>query len=430
MPEEPQLNVRGVLRAPAPPTLPGVRFLTITAALVLAALCASPALATFPGRNGEIAFVRSGDIWAVEADGTGLHRITRDPGDEWAPAWSPDGRRLVFSRERDGNRDIWSAAADGSDERQLTTTDADEYEPTWSPDGLRIAFSRFRAEIMGGDVYVADADGRNEHPIFVQGWGPDWSPVGGRIAVAAGLSDGARVAFIGDEGQEYGDLPTDRPEAFGGGIDGGASWAPDGTRLVYSRARYDDDGLLSAALVVNAFSRSEKVIDEGRAGYYESSWSPDARSIVFSAQSKLWIVPPEGGQPHAITTGPAGAAMPAWRPLPVPVSPATPAPGPAVGTGAAPITRLRVLRLSSPSRVRMGARVDIVLKLDGTPVGPVTLQRRTRGAFRTLVSIRPKGAVARLRFRPAAAGRLRLRVVLRTGGVLVRKPLSMLVLPR
>ena len=67
------------------------------------------------------------------------------PLDVQAPAWSPDGRTIVFVSWRDGNGEVYAMDADGSGPRNLTQNPAKDVRPAWSPDGRSIAFVSSRA---------------------------------------------------------------------------------------------------------------------------------------------------------------------------------------------------------------------------------------------------------------------------------------------
>ena len=117
----------------------------------------------------------SGEIYVVNVDGTGLRRLThltRDPlssgGTTWsAPAWSPDGKKILFVRVGWGkglsNSEILVINADGSHQRYLTHNPAPDGEPAWSPDGRRIVFSSKRDG--HGEVYVMNADGSGQRNL-------------------------------------------------------------------------------------------------------------------------------------------------------------------------------------------------------------------------------------------------------------------------
>ena len=69
----------------------------------------------------------------MNADGSGQRRLTRNPAGDSAPVWSPDGRRIAFVSERDGNPEIYVMNTDGSGQRKLTRSPADEDWFAWSP---------------------------------------------------------------------------------------------------------------------------------------------------------------------------------------------------------------------------------------------------------------------------------------------------------
>ncbi|WP_165742345.1 TolB family protein [Candidatus Thiosymbion oneisti] len=79
-------------------------------------------------------------LWLVSlVDGTARTPLpTR--GEDTEPAWSPDGKHIVFSSNRSGRTDLWLIRADGSGLRRLTDTPEAEMHPAWSPDGKRVLY--------------------------------------------------------------------------------------------------------------------------------------------------------------------------------------------------------------------------------------------------------------------------------------------------
>lgn len=111
------------------------------------------------------------DIWVVNVDGTGLRNLTRHPALDSPASWSPDGGHIVFGSTRRSPSgapmrlvgDIYVMEADGSDVRRLTHAPRGSYGPAWSPDGRRIAFNSQRDG--NSEVYVMRADGTRERRL-------------------------------------------------------------------------------------------------------------------------------------------------------------------------------------------------------------------------------------------------------------------------
>jgi len=95
----------------------------------------------------------------VNPDGSDVIRLT-ETGDDWEPAWSPDGKRIAFHSNRDGNEEIYVMNADGSGQTRLTKNEVGDTSPAWSPDGKRIAFVSERDGNL--EIYVMNADGSGQ----------------------------------------------------------------------------------------------------------------------------------------------------------------------------------------------------------------------------------------------------------------------------
>ncbi len=117
------------------------------------------------------------EIYLVQPDGSGLARLTDEPGVDTDPAWSPDGRQIVFRSRRDGSSDIFIMDADALHPANLVRDPRDslddEFVPAWNPDGetLAVYTDRFFALTSGS------CRGNWGAHHLARDFGPAWSPV-------------------------------------------------------------------------------------------------------------------------------------------------------------------------------------------------------------------------------------------------------------
>ena len=144
--------------------------------------------------NGEkIAFVRDvfenfhlrTGIFVMNPDGTEVTELrpVLHVGANAAPDWSPDNTKIVFwSNQDDNNGDIYVMNADGSGQIRLTNDPAFETDPAWSPDGTKIVFNRSSVDLETGNVAVMNPDGTGLTNLTNAPSGqfngvPDWQPI-------------------------------------------------------------------------------------------------------------------------------------------------------------------------------------------------------------------------------------------------------------
>jgi Tol biopolymer transport system component len=233
-------------------------------------------------------------IYVMNADGSGKHRLARG-GSVWKVngqrqwgrdgdglAWSPDGRRIAFMSDRDGNFEIYVVNADGSQERRLTREPEFDRDPVWSPNGQEIAFVRSIRDRHGAlrreEIHVMNGDGTGQRALG-RGRRPAWSPDGQKIAFRSERTGKAELYVVNLNGSGLVRLTRSR------GADGDPVWSPDGKKIYFVRGRHGK----SDVYAMSADGSRQRNLSRNPSPPHDGedtspAVSPNGRSILFVSQ--------------------------------------------------------------------------------------------------------------------------------------------------
>ena len=312
------------------------------AAVLLTAVALSPVAATYPGKNGRLAFgVRGPDgvaIVSVKPNGKDIRTLTSGSGFHACAAYSADGAQIAYCGNASGSFEIWAMRQDGGNDHQVTHLGGFAIFPDFSPDGTRIAFSGSEGTDPNDEIYVVDAPtgGSLEQLTSCAGYGagcfndyPAWSP------------DGSKIAFIHADDTDADGNPVNEQvwvmQSNGTGAhaltsaavphDQVPDWSPDGRRIAFSGGPFGSEGIW----VMNA-DGSHQVQLTGCAASdpqpcatgddFGPTWSPNGQKIAFIRDFQPLGVPDRpvmvmnanGTGVHRITAEGVIALVPAWQP--------------------------------------------------------------------------------------------------------------------
>ena len=262
--------------------------------------------------DGRIAFTYQDDIWVADSDGSNGHRLTAHIANDFAPRFSPDGKWIAFTSNRNGNNDVFLIPSAGGEPRQLTYYSGDDQALYWTPDGKAIIISSNRGpDAFGSPLYRLPIDGAPPEPM-----GMGVARLGMMkqdatlLAYNRALPSTAvwRKAFRGNscpgitvQDLKTGDIHditnTDMHDYRNHVNDVYPMWGSDGM-IYFSSER---DGTYNIWRISPRGGAAQQVTHLKQGGVFYPSISPDGKKIIFQSEFDLWTLDLPNGTPKKLS---------------------------------------------------------------------------------------------------------------------------------
>jgi len=266
-------------------------------------------------------------IYSVKPNGSDKKQLTRQ-GNNVTPAWTPDGKRIIFASDRSGTREIFLMNEDGSGVSEIKiAVGGNKLTPSMSHDLSRIAFATENHRTGHPEIWVVNADGtapRQLTDTSKASTGPTWSLFprfsldGSKILYASTQSGSSQIWIMKIDGsgkrQLTNGVAPNAPDA------NAPNWSPGGKRIVFWAGYETRYGEIWA---MNADGSNPKQLTDQPAPISSDNpaWSSDGSKIIFDtnrsrSKVEIWIMDANGGNQRKLVGGfgAGGVMQMSWRP--------------------------------------------------------------------------------------------------------------------
>jgi tricorn protease len=240
--------------------------------------------------NGRVAFTYLADIWVADENGQNVQRLTVNRARDAYPKFSPDGKWIAFSSDRNGNLDVFIIASSGGTAKQLTFHSADDTTLGWTPDGRGILFSTSRGEDFMAQLYIVGVDGGLPRRAGTDmGNAASFSPNGQRIAYTPKGQTYWRKFYRGSYQTDVwvADVSAKKFTQVTD-FEGQDSWPMWSGNDIYFVSDRDGNGLTNIWRIAESGGKAEKVTSFRSGDVRFPSVSADGRTIVFEHDFGIW----------------------------------------------------------------------------------------------------------------------------------------------